>query len=355
MGGGDYKGFIFVCFTLTAMLSRPVSGKLADTIGRKPIILVGMLVTFVCGLLYPLLSFITGFMFLRLVHGFATGFTPTGTSTYIADIVPPARVGEAMGILGLISNIGTAIAPYWGSEITKHYGGIEVMFYVSSALATIAMALMMSLPETLHHRKRFEWQMLHVHKAELVERSTFPPSLVMFFSVYAFGAVLTTMPDFSTSLGFQNKGMFFVYYTVSSLGMRFLAGKLSDSYGRVLVLKCGILILVIALAYLAYAKTWVDILIGGVLYGISVGINSPTLFAWVIDLCGTNKRGRAISTVFIALEGGILMGSLVTNYLYADNLQNISAVYLTAMSCAVVALLYLQFGTKRKTTIPLEL
>ena len=39
LGGEDYKGLIIALFTLTAGISRPFSGKLADTIGRVPIIL----------------------------------------------------------------------------------------------------------------------------------------------------------------------------------------------------------------------------------------------------------------------------------------------------------------------------
>src|SRR5690606_14485188 len=37
MGGGEYKGLIVSLFTLTAGLSRPLSGKLADKVGRIPV------------------------------------------------------------------------------------------------------------------------------------------------------------------------------------------------------------------------------------------------------------------------------------------------------------------------------
>lgn len=349
LGGGDYKGFIFVFFTLTAMIARPISGKLADTIGRKPVMLIGLIVTFVCCWLYPILSFMSGFLFLRLLNGFATGFTPTGTSAYIADIVPPERVGEAMGILGLISNIGTAIAPFLGGEIVKATGNINLMFYASSFLALVSIILLGSLPESLPVRKRFTWELLRLRKEELAERTALPVCIVMFLCVYAFGAVLTTMPDLSKKLGYTNNGIFYVYYTTSSLAIRFLAGKISDTYGRVnVVLRWGAFILIIAFAYLAFAKTWVDLIVVGILYGISIGITSPTLFAWVIDLCPENVRGRGISTVFISLEAGILVGSLVTNYLYADNLANLPVVYMVCAVLGFLAWLYLLFVPEKR-------
>ena len=76
LGGGELKGLIISAFTLTAMASRPFSGKLADTIGRIPVIMIGSIVCLVCSLIYPVLTSVAGFIALRLVHGFSTGFTP---------------------------------------------------------------------------------------------------------------------------------------------------------------------------------------------------------------------------------------------------------------------------------------
>jgi len=70
LGGADYKGFIISLFTLTAGLSRPISGQLIDTIGRKPVLIIGTFVCIICGFLYPILGTVSGFLLLRLFHGF---------------------------------------------------------------------------------------------------------------------------------------------------------------------------------------------------------------------------------------------------------------------------------------------
>ena len=62
---------------------------------------VGTLVCVVCSALYPLVAGVSGFLLLRLVHGFSTGFKPTASTAYLADIVPANRRGEAVGILGV--------------------------------------------------------------------------------------------------------------------------------------------------------------------------------------------------------------------------------------------------------------
>ncbi|MCC7246549.1 MAG: MFS transporter, partial [Saprospiraceae bacterium] len=115
LGGGEHKGWIIALFTITAGLSRPFSGKLTDTIGRMPVMYIGVGACIVCSLCYPLLPFVSGFFLLRFLHGFSTGFKPTGTTAYVADIVPADRRGEAMGFMGICMNVGASSSPMLGS------------------------------------------------------------------------------------------------------------------------------------------------------------------------------------------------------------------------------------------------
>ena len=140
LGGEAYKGYIIALFTLAAGLSRPFSGKLTDTIGRTPVIMFGAVVCFFSGFLYTWLITIFGFLFIRFIHGMSTGFTPTGTAAYVADVVPASRRGEAMGIFGLINNIGPAIAPALGSLIVVYYP-IDYMFYCTTIFAALSLLL----------------------------------------------------------------------------------------------------------------------------------------------------------------------------------------------------------------------
>ncbi|MCU0445791.1 MAG: MFS transporter [Microscillaceae bacterium] len=345
LGGADYKGLIISLFTLTALISRPFSGKLADTIGRIPVIYMGVIMSFVCGLLYPFLLSISGFLFLRFMHGFSTGFTPTGTSAYVADVIPAARRGEALGMLGLISNIGTAIGPALGSELARQFS-VNTMFYVASGFALLSMLLLLRLRETLEAKQPFRWQLLQIKSDEIWEPLVFAPSLVMAMCLFAYGVILTVIPDFSQHLGLENKGWFFTFYTLSSLIIRLLAGKLSDVYGRVIVLKWALLTLLLALYWIGFASSGFQLLVGAGIFGLAVGMYSPTLFAWVVDLSPKAAVGRGMATVYMALEFGIGMGAITAGWLYQNNIQNIAPIFLIAMGLGAIALGFLQFGLK---------
>ena len=349
MGGAEYKGFIIALFTLTAGISRPFSGKLTDKVGRVPIMAVGSIVCFVCGILYPVLTTVSGFLFLRLVHGFSTGFKPTATAAYIADIIPRERWGEALGLHGICFSIGMAIGPALGSTITL-YSSINVMFFTSSFFALLSILILFNMKETLQNKQKFTFGLLKISKQDIFAKEALPAALITFLSYVAYGSILTLIPDWTEHLGFQNKGVFFIVFTISSMMVRFFAGKISDQKGRVLVIKLGLVLLIVALVLLASIDAKIGLILGGLMYGISTGILSPALNAWTIDFSKPDERGKAMATMYIAMEAGIGLGALCAGWYFQDYLDRIPMViYVSAFICLLGTVYMLKFKNKPQT------
>ena len=55
-----------------------------------------------------------------------------------------------------------------------------------------------------------------------------------------------------------------------------------------------------------------------VVFGLGTGLISPTLLAWGVDLSEPARRGRAMATLYIALEIGIGMGAIFSAWIYAN-------------------------------------
>lgn len=346
LGGSKYIGLIIALFTLTAGLSRPFSGLLTDKIGRRPVMVFGATVCLICGFLYPILGTVAGFLFLRLLHGFSTGFTPTAIAAYVSDIVPANRWGEAFGIQGVFFTSGLALGPALGSTIKLYYS-YDILFYSSSAMAFLSMLLIFKLRETLVERTRFRWAMLKISKTDIISRAVFVPALLTFLAYFAFGMVLTLIPDWSDFLGFKNKGTFFVAFTIASLTIRFLAGSASDKMGRKIIVQIGLFILISALLIMVFLQTKIGLLSAAIIYGLSMGILSPALNAWTVDLSPSDERGKGISTMFIALEAGIGLGALLSGWYYQDMHQNIPHTMLGCAFLGVVGLVFLTCWRKR--------
>ncbi len=349
LGGAEYKGLIISLFTLTAGISRPFSGKLTDKWGRVPVMAVGSVVCLICGFLYPVLSSVAGFLFLRLIHGFSTGFKPTATSAYVADIIPQERWGEALGMHGLCFSIGGALGPALGGWVVNAYG-IDVMFYSSSFLAFLSIVIVANMKETLQTKEKLHKSMFFIGKKDIIDRGALPAGIITFFSYTAFGLILTLIPDWSEHLGAQNKGIFFTAFTVASVMMRFGAGKVSDRHGRTNVILAGLIVTAIALFVISEGTTINMLLIGAALYGMGTGVLSPAINAWTIDLSNPQHRGKAIATMYISMEIGIGCGALLGGSYYNDVIQRIPQIFKIDIVFFAIGIVYLLYW-KKKTAV----
>ncbi|TWR26195.1 MFS transporter [Mucilaginibacter achroorhodeus] len=347
LGGAEHKGLIIALFTLTAGISRPFSGRLTDTLGRVPVMAVGSIVCFVCGFLYPILSTVAGFLFLRLLHGFSTGFKPTATAAYVADIVPRERWGEALGFHGICFSTGLAVGPAIGSTISLYFS-LNLLFYVSSFFALMSIAILMNMKETLKDKRPFSLSILKISRKDIIAVEVLPAAIVTLLSYVAYGAILTVIPDWSQHLGIVNKGLFFMVFTIASLLIRFVAGKVSDKYGRISVINTGLVLLVLSLSIIGFAKTVTGLMLGGVVYGVATGILSPALNAWTVDMSLPDHRGKAMATMYISLEAGIGLGALISGWCYQDVISMVPAIMYASGIVAAIALIYMGFRHKTK-------
>jgi len=347
LGGEDYKGFIIALFTLSAGFSRPFSGKLTDTIGRIPVMVIGTLVCVVCSLLYPLLTSVAGFLFLRFLHGFSTGFKPTASVAFAADIVPIERRGEAMGLMGVSANLGASMFPPLGSFLVLEYS-MNMMFYVSSFIALVSIMILFGLKETLPEVQKFKPALLKLNANEIIEPKALSVGLVAVFVYMTFGVLLTISPDQAAHVGFTNKGLIFTSFTVFTIFSRLVAGRVSDKIGRIPVIKISVVLIVISLIFMGLANTTTQLMLAIGALGFSTGIASPAVFAWVIDISPEDRRGRYMATVYIALEIGIGMGALLSAWLYDNNPDFFMRAYFISAVLASIPGIYLQFFYREK-------
>jgi MFS family permease len=346
LGGAGYKGFIISLFTVTAMCSRPFSGKLADTVGRVPVMMVGSLVCFVCSLMYPLLTTVSAFLLLRLVHGFSTGFKPTGQAAYLSDIIPAEKKGEAMGLLGTASSIGMAGGPAVGGLLSNQFG-LDVMFYCSSAFALISAVILAGIKETVKNKQPFSFGLLKVNRSDLFEPRVIAPCIVMLCLGYSYGSVFTLIPDFGEFVGIRNKGLLFTYMTIASLVVRLIGGKASDTFGRKPVLQVCSIMVILSMLVIAFAESRLQLILGISFYGLAQGATSPTLLAWATDLSDPNFKGRGVASVYIFMEFGIGFGAFASGLIYANEPSRFPFSFIICSSLAAFGLIYLLLYKRR--------
>ena len=340
LGGANHKGLIITLFTISAAVSRPFSGKLSDTIGRKKVMIFGLIICFIVSLLYPLSLSVWFFLGLRFLHGFSAGFLPTGATAMVTDLLPAESRGQGMGIWGTFISLGIGVGQSLGSFIYNEWG-MNNLFLFSSFIAVISGILILFVKETLIKTEKFKPQLLHITLKDVFEPSVLPAAMVMFLTATCSGIIFVLTPDMSTFLGIENKGWFFGIYVLSTIIIRLLTSSLSDKIGRRKTLIIGILFLILSMVLIGFAKDWKAYSTAAIVFGIATGISSPTLFAWTADLSHPDRRGVGTGTMFIALELGIMVGSFSTMLTYKNTLDSITNGFLLGSFMALIATVYL--------------
>lgn len=132
---------------LAGAVAMPVSGRLADIYGRKPILVVSAITLLVGSLVCALFSSIGPVIIGRILQGLAMGYIPVAIS-FVREITPPTMRNSAVaGIsatLGVGGALGLPIAAWIAQDFDWH-----MLFWLSAVLAAIMTVLsMVVLPHT---------------------------------------------------------------------------------------------------------------------------------------------------------------------------------------------------------------
>lgn len=135
-----HTGRMLAIYSAVSFILSPFWGSLSDRIGRRPIILVGVLGFATSFLLFGLSSGNLTLMYLsRVLGGLFSGAVASVIVAYVADITPPEERTKGMGLVGMSIGLGFTIGPGVGGLLSVVT--LETPFYAASALALITFVL----------------------------------------------------------------------------------------------------------------------------------------------------------------------------------------------------------------------
>ncbi|MBD3638882.1 MAG: MFS transporter [Crocinitomicaceae bacterium] len=357
LGGADKKWMILGLWTIAAAISRPISGKIADNISRKSVMFVGVTVSVIISFSYPWFATVAGFLFLRFLHGFSTGFQPTGATALIADIIPQGKRGEAMGIFGVTITLGFSLGMAIGNVVKKTFD-MNGLFLTAGILGTISLLLILLVSEdkTVVQQNAKEkgyttfWEKVIPKWDEIIGPEVVHPSIIMFVYANITGMYFLLIPDFSKHLGLENKGLFFVVNLFVVVVTRFAAGKLVDKVGAKRNIGVGLSVLMISCLITGSATTQTHFLLSSLIFGFGTAIISPAIMAWTADLANPVYKGRGMGTMFIMLELGFLSGNFFAQQFYLNDSENILRTFVFGAVLSAIALMYLILVARKSKT-----
>lgn len=133
---GQALGFIIASFALGQFLFSPLAGDLSDTLGRKKLIIVGLIIFSASQLWFGLATYEWMLYAARFISGIGGAFLIPATMAFVADITTLKERGKGMGFLGASMSLGFMIGPALGGFLASV--SLTFPFYMASLAAVIA-------------------------------------------------------------------------------------------------------------------------------------------------------------------------------------------------------------------------
>ncbi len=114
--------WVIIAYLLSITVMIVSVGRLGDTLGRRPVLLAGISLFIIASLICSLAPTLWVLITARAMQGLAAAILMTLTIALVRDTVPEQKTGRAMGLLGTMSAIGTALGPSLGGLLIDGSG-----------------------------------------------------------------------------------------------------------------------------------------------------------------------------------------------------------------------------------------
>lgn len=153
LGGFTQFPWLFSIYLLTQAVTVPLYGKLADLVGRRPVMLVGIAVfllgSVLCGVAWSLPALIAA----RAVQGIGAGAVLPMSITIVGDLYSVEERARVQGYVASVWGVSSVIGPALGGAFSEHLSWRWIFFVNLPLGAAAAWMLHRRFAETVSHRR----------------------------------------------------------------------------------------------------------------------------------------------------------------------------------------------------------
>lgn len=297
-------GVAFGAFAVSALVLRPIAGRMTDVYGRRPLLATGAALCAACMIASAHVDSLVLIVGIRLLLGVAEAAFFVASFAALADLAPPSRMGEALSYNSLGLYLGITGGPLIGEFLVRTWG-FTVAWYGAGALALLAVLVVFTIGETRGT------PVAPGRRARLLHIGAIPPALGFFASVVPMGAFLAFAALHAEAVGLARSGMPLVVYGAVVVASRIAFARVHD---RVPPLVMGAIALVAIATGLIISALWITptgIVLGAAVLALGVSFSTPAFFAAIFATARPSERGAASGTASAFLDLGLGGGPIL--------------------------------------------
>ena len=299
-------GISIGAFAIAALLLRPVVGRASDRFGRRPLLVLGGLLTIVALLFHLVVTTLPLFVVARSLLGIAEAFFFVAVVAAVSDLAPPERRGEAINIGSLAVYLGLAFGPFVGETILA-WGGFAAVWLVAAATAGVATGLTLLVPETAPGALRQRATGERPPRTPLIHPAGFLPGFLIMTGTWGMAAYFAFLPLYTTQLGIGSAGPALALYALIVVTLRIVFAKLPDQIGPARLSAVALVGSALGLGVLGVVASPTGVYLGTAIFATGIAFLFPALVALAVGRVDENERGTVVgtTTAFVDLSFGL--------------------------------------------------
>jgi MFS family permease len=146
-------GALFGVFAFSSVIGSTLGGALADRIGRRAMLIAGLIISATSSVLMGVVNTFEGFLVVALVVGMFADIGHPAAQAMVADLLPPGKRTSGFGFLRIVANLAVVIGPAIGGVLASRS---YLMLFIADAITSTITALIVFafLPETKPQKHR---------------------------------------------------------------------------------------------------------------------------------------------------------------------------------------------------------
>ena len=336
-------GLIASVFSVCQLFASPITGKLSDRFGRKPLFILSQLST-LAGFL--LLGFATTAILLiasRLIDGLL-GSNMTVSQAYISDITEPQHRTRVYGYSSGVFGAGLIFGPVIGGVLSRINYSVPMFFAAGITLISIVLVVLF-LSETITEKPDklslgFN-DIVPINDAvRFVKSPQVRNSLFMFF-IYNVGFQLfisnfSLLAETQLHVTADQVGFYMAWIGILRVVIQtFLIARILRALGESRILRTGIVAMIISMVGLALSADYLFVFVPLIFLAYGTGVSRPILTSKLTNsvtkretatVLGVNNSLTSVAQILTPIAGGFII-----QYLPSQTLPILSALFFSSL------------------------
>ena len=330
-------GVAIASFSIASLVMRPVVGWSTDRFGRRPVLMIGAVLTIAALLLHIVAGRLELFIVARSLFGAAEAFYFVAALAAASDLAPEGRRGEAISFFSLALYLGLAIGPLIGEAVLTATDSYAAVWLAAALISAVALGLTFVIPETVAVREPGTVR----PRGRLYHPAGLFPGFLILLGIWGMAGYLAFLPLYVDEIGMAGASLPLAVYALVVVGLRIVGARLPDRIGAARLSGTALALSSAGLAFMALVQTPAGLLIGTAIFASGVAFTFPALLSLAVSRVGPDERGTVVGTtsLFLDLSFGlapVALGAVAHANGYPAAFLVGSAA--SALGCAIIVL-----------------